>query len=82
MVGKGEAEAYRRAGAAAVEEGGGLCASRNLALRLARAAGRHCVQVSDDIRGDVAFYHDAEPRAPAKTSEALRAAKERAAACV
>lgn len=49
IVGAGEADAYRAAGATRVVEGGGLCASRNLALKLAQEAGKPCVQISDDI---------------------------------
>mmetsp|Transcript_7005 Transcript_7005/g.22077 ORF Transcript_7005/g.22077 Transcript_7005/m.22077 type:complete len:406 (-) Transcript_7005:1303-2520(-) len=50
IVGAGDVEAYKAAGATNVVEGGGLCASRNLALQLAGAAGKPCVQISDDIK--------------------------------
>lgn len=49
FVGEGEAEKYRAAGATEVQESGGLCASRNAALDAAAAAGKVCVQMSDDI---------------------------------
>lgn len=49
IVGQGEAEAYRAAGAAIVAEGGPLCASRNLALETAFAQDMPCVQLSDDL---------------------------------
>ena len=50
IVGEGESEAYRRAGAVRVEEGGGLCASRNKAIDLtSKIENAICVQMSDDI---------------------------------
>jgi hypothetical protein len=49
VVGRGEADAYRRAGARRVVEGGSLCASRNRALDEAARARRLCVQLSDDL---------------------------------
>ena len=49
VVGKGEVAAYVGAGGSAVHEGGGLCPSRNMALDLARQAGKLCVQCSDDV---------------------------------
>jgi hypothetical protein len=51
IVGEGEADQYREAGAASVAEGGGLCESRNLALALALEQGKLCAQLSDDMRG-------------------------------
>ena len=49
IVGKGEAGDYRAGGAVNVVEGGGLCASRNMAIDLAAKAGKTCVQLSDDL---------------------------------
>lgn len=49
IVGKGETKAYSSAGAKKVFEGGGLCASRNLAIELAKKGGKICVEMSDDI---------------------------------
>lgn len=50
IVGDGDKEAYEASGAAKVVVGGGLCASRNKALDLAKAANKVCVQISDDIK--------------------------------
>lgn len=53
-VGKGEAEDYKMFGAKNVVEGGGLCASRNLALHNAFygfSEPRTCVELSDDFTG-------------------------------
>ncbi len=50
LVGEGEAEAYRAAGAAHVVETGKLCPSRNAGLRLAWDAGMPALQLSDDLR--------------------------------
>ena len=49
VVGAGEEQQYRSAGASVVHEGGKLCPSRNTALSLAQTAGKICVQCSDDI---------------------------------
>jgi hypothetical protein len=49
VVGAGESASYLSQGAAAVLEGGGLCASRNAALALARSSNTFCVQLSDDV---------------------------------
>jgi hypothetical protein len=49
-VGNGEATAYAEAGAAMVVESGGLCPSRNAALRDAWASGLPCLQLSDDLK--------------------------------
>ena len=49
IVGKGEAEAYRRRGATQIIEGGGLCSSRNAAIELAAQEGNVCLQMS--VRG-------------------------------
>ncbi len=49
IVGCGEAEEYRAAGARSVVECGGLCESRNLALEMAEDQGAVCIQVSDDL---------------------------------
>lgn len=48
-VGSCQAEAYKKAGAVSVVEGGGLCNSRNMALEAAFAVGKVCVQISDDV---------------------------------
>lgn len=50
IVGNGEGEDYRSAGADLVVEGGSLIDSRNLALELAEKQGAVCIQVSDDLR--------------------------------
>lgn len=47
FVGKGEKRYYEMAGARNVIEAGGLCESRNLALRL--SLGTQCLQMSDDV---------------------------------
>ena len=49
IVGKGEAEAYRDAGALKVVEGGNLTQSRNLALKLAFTNNLNCIQLDDDL---------------------------------
>eukprot|EP00939_MAST-03C_sp_MAST-3C-sp1_P000762 g762.t1 len=51
IVGTGEAEPYKNAGAFDVVEGGGLCASRNKAIDIAKTKGDGsvCVELSDDI---------------------------------
>jgi hypothetical protein len=49
IVGVGETAAYKRMGATEVYEGGGLCASRNMALDVARKAKKICVELSDDV---------------------------------
>ena len=49
IVGKGEEQAYRDAGAIKVIEGGGLTESRNLALKLAFANNLNCIQLDDDL---------------------------------
>lgn len=51
IVGEGESEDYRYAGAKNILEGGGLIASRNLALEIAFQQNRISVQLSDDITG-------------------------------
>lgn len=50
IVGAGEKQHYRDAGAEFVVEGGGLCESRNLALVEAENLSVPCVQISDDLR--------------------------------
>lgn len=50
IVGKGETEAYKQAGAISVVEGGTLVESRNKALELAFERDHVCVQVSDDLK--------------------------------
>lgn len=52
IVARGEKAAYEAAGARGqVLEGGGLCASRNLAIETGRSRGfEHVVQLSDDLR--------------------------------
>lgn len=49
-VGAGERQAYRQEGATAVVESGGLCPSRNAALKDAWAFGVPCIELSDDLR--------------------------------
>lgn len=49
FVGEGEGVAYRKAGASDVVEGGTLCRSRNLALKMAGTLAVPCVQLSDDL---------------------------------
>jgi hypothetical protein len=49
IVGKGEKEAYEKAGFKQVVEGGSLIDSRNLALDLADSVGAVCLQLSDDL---------------------------------
>jgi hypothetical protein len=49
IVGKGETQAYMKQGATEVHEGGGLCASRNLAMDVARKENKICVELSDDV---------------------------------
>jgi hypothetical protein len=49
-VGSGEAQAYRNAGASQVIEAGGLCESRNRALKDAWSRGQPCLQLSDDLK--------------------------------
>lgn len=48
-VGDDEGADYADAGAGAVVESGALCASRNVGIRMARARGLPCVQLSDDL---------------------------------
>ncbi|KAJ8613401.1 hypothetical protein CTAYLR_002248 [Chrysophaeum taylorii] len=62
FVGAGETETYRDHGAARVVEGGGLCASRNAALEVAFAAGKCCVQISDDVRA-LRYVHSEHDKA-------------------
>lgn len=50
FVANGDGDAYRQNGAANVRESGGLCESRNAALEMAFAAGKPCVQLSDDLK--------------------------------
>lgn len=49
-VGEGEGADYAAAGAKHIRESGGLCQSRNAALEEAFAAGRSCLQLSDDLK--------------------------------
>ena len=48
-VGEGEGERYKWAGAEFVNESGGLCRSRNVALEDAFDRGVPCIQLSDDL---------------------------------
>lgn len=48
-VGEGEAQSYKNQGAEFVIESGGLCRSRNHAIDDAQAAGKICVEFSDDF---------------------------------
>lgn len=50
LVGVGEHATYTTAGARFVEEAGGLCPARNVALQRARERGEFCIQLSDDLR--------------------------------
>lgn len=56
IVGEGETDAYEAAGAYDVLEGGGLCESRNLALKVAFDNNVPCVELSDDLRGIKTVY--------------------------
>ena len=79
IVGDGDEAAYRGAGAARVVVGGQLCASRNRALDLAKAGGKVCVQVSDDIKSlsFIASKHDtAQWAKPASIQDANARAKQ------
>ena len=78
VVGCDEGDAYLRAGATRVVEGGKLCASRNRAIEEAKAAGCLCVQMSDDVTGIVAFG-DASTQ---EKCSSLAEANERASAAV
>lgn len=49
IVGKGEEQSYKDAGALKVIEGGGLTESRNLALKLAFKNNLNCIQLDDDL---------------------------------
>ena len=49
VVGKGEENAYRDAGAKEVHVGGTLIESRNKALDLAFAENKYCIQIDDDL---------------------------------
>lgn len=60
IVGRGERADYERAGARRVVEGGGLCASRNMAIEIAKKEGKICVEMSDDITC-CAILHQDEP---------------------
>lgn len=61
-VGAGEAEEYRAHGAEFVTESGGLCRSRNHAMEDAFAAGKYCVEFSDDIGKVKEAYLDGEKK--------------------
>ena len=49
IVGRGETDLYKEKGAKHVVEGGGLCASRNKAIEIAKSNKRVCVEMSDDL---------------------------------
>ena len=49
IVGRGETDLYKAKGAKHVVEGGGLCASRNKAIEIAKSNKRVCVEMSDDL---------------------------------
>ena len=73
VVGIGETAAYKAMGAVRVVEGGGLCASRNKCIELAKCAGKYCVEMSDDIyRMAIVHYPLGEWIRPPKLSEASR----------
>jgi hypothetical protein len=76
IVGEGETAAYQAQGAERVFEGGGLCASRNLAIMLASNENKICVQMSDDI-SEVKVLHQLDAwKKPDDLSEANSLAKE------
>ena len=50
IVATGDKKAYEEGGATKVIEGGGLCASRNKGLELAKKLNKPCVQLSDDLK--------------------------------
>lgn len=58
IVGAGESDAYKAKGAHATVEGGGLCASRNAAIELAKSEGKFCVEMSDDISEIKVLHQD------------------------
>jgi hypothetical protein len=73
VVGAGEKASYEAAGAKGrVVEGGALCASRNAALELAKAEGKWCLQMSDDI-AHVRFYESDEWGDPTDYADAQAA---------
>ena len=56
-----------------VVEGGGLCASRNKCIELAKRDGKLCVEISDDIyRMEILHYPVGEYIRPPNLSEASR----------
>lgn len=77
VVGSGEADDYAKAGAQFVIEGGGLCASRNVALEAAFSAAKVCVQISDDVHSlsFVDSSRDADWKPPKSISHANDVAK-------
>jgi len=77
IVGEGDVEAYTAAGANKCVEGGQLCASRNKALELAKAAGKPCVQISDDIKS-ISFVASHEDTADWVKPDSIQVANLRA----
>lgn len=61
-VGHGEWDAYKKAGALNVIESGGLCESRNAALRDAFKINAWCCQISDDLSSIGAAVYDSISR--------------------
>jgi hypothetical protein len=58
IVGRGEADAYKEKGARHAVAGGGLCASRNLAIEIAKSKNCVCVEMSDDLQFFQIIHHD------------------------
>jgi hypothetical protein len=75
VVGVGESKAYTAKGAHACVEGGGLCKSRNMAIELARTAGKLCVEMSDDLNVVSILLQEGEYAKPKDLSEGTALAK-------
>ena len=58
IVGRGETDSYKEKGAKCVVEGGGLCASRNKAIEIAKSNNCVCVEMSDDLVFFQIIHHD------------------------
>lgn len=74
VVGEGESEAYKAAGAIRVIEGGRLTPSRNAALEDAFKLGFPCIQLSDDLKKikQVVFYEGGKKKdKPLEFTEAV-----------
>lgn len=70
-VGHGEGKEYMEAGAKHVIESGGLCPSRNRALRDAFRQGKTCVQLSDDLSAVKFILENGAVREAVSFSEVL-----------